>query len=141
MVLDLTCDLVREEHRSVVVDLLRLDEHADLSSGLQCVDLLDPRVPAGELLERLEPLHVVLEPFTACSRPRCGDRIGRNQQDRLDGLRLHLVVVGLDRMTDRGAFTVAAGELGRDLRVGALDLVRHGLAEIVQERRALRGLH
>ena len=44
-------------------------------------------------------------------------------------------------MADRGALAVAAGQLGRDLRVGALDLVRHGLAEIVQERSALRGLH
>src|ERR1700759_2343173 len=32
MVLDLAGDLVREEHGAVVVDLVRLDEHADLAA-------------------------------------------------------------------------------------------------------------
>ena len=43
LVLDLARDLVREQDRRVVVDLLRLDDHADLAAGLQRVDLLDAR--------------------------------------------------------------------------------------------------
>ena len=53
-----------------------------------------------ELLERLEPLHVVLQALAARSRPRCGDRIGGDQEDGFDRLRLHLVVVCLDRVHD-----------------------------------------
>ena len=96
---------------------------------------------ACELLERLEPLDVVLEALAARAGTGRGDRVGRDQQHRLDRLRLHLVVVRLDRVADRRALAVTARELGRDLRVRALDLVRHRLAEVVQQRGALRGLH
>jgi hypothetical protein len=49
--LDLACDLVREQNGSVVVDLLRLDEDADLTSCLERVDLVDAGVARCELLE------------------------------------------------------------------------------------------
>ena len=59
---------------------------------------------------------------------------------RLDGLGLDLVVVRLHRVGDGLGLAVAAGELAADQRVRALDLVRDGLADVVQERGAARGL-
>src|SRR4051795_11827888 len=47
LVLDLAGDLVREEDGGVVVDLLRLDEYADLAPGLEGVDPIDAFVAGG----------------------------------------------------------------------------------------------
>src|SRR5215218_11366691 len=55
VVLDLACDLMREQNRGVVVDLIWLDDHADLTAGLKRVYLLHARVRRGEALERREP--------------------------------------------------------------------------------------
>jgi hypothetical protein len=50
-------------------------------------------------------------------------------------------VVRLDRVDDVLGLAVALRLLRRDDGVRALDLVRHRLAEVVQERGALRRLH
>ena len=60
---------MREQDRLVVVDFLRLDDDPDLATGLERVDLLHSDMMRGELLERLQPLDVVLEAFPACARP------------------------------------------------------------------------
>src|SRR5690242_5637016 len=106
LVFDLARDLVRQQYRLVVVDLLRRHDHADLTPGLQGVDLLDADVVAGQLLEGLQPLDVVLEALAASTRTGSGDGVGGNQQDGLDCLRLHLVVVRLDRVHDGVALAV-----------------------------------
>ena len=82
----------------------------------------------------------MLEALAARAGTRGGDGVGGDQQHGLDGLRLHLVVVRLDRVHDALRLTVAPGELRRDGRVGALDLVGHRLADVVQERGAPGGL-
>ena len=108
---------MREEHRRVVVDLARLDDDPDLAARLERVDLLDSRLLCRDLLERLEPANVALEALAAGARSRCRDCVGRDQEHGFDRLRLHLVVVRLDRVHDRLRLTVAARELRRDLRV------------------------
>src|SRR5690349_3795702 len=140
LVFDLARDLVRQQYRLVVVDLLRLHDHPDLTAGLQGVDLFDAHMVAGQLLESLQALDVVLEALAAGSGTRGRDGVCGDQQDRLDRLRLHLVMVRLDRMHDRITLAVAPGELGRDGGVGALDLVGQRLAEVVQEARPARRL-
>jgi hypothetical protein len=139
--LDLACDLVREENRAVVVDLGRLDDDADLAAGLEGVNALDPIAAARELLERGQALDVVLEALAAGAGACCRDRVGGDQEHRLDGLGLDLVVMGLDRVHDALALAIALRELRGDARVRPLDLVRHRLADVVQERRAPRRLH
>ena len=59
---------------------------------------------------------------------------------RLDGLGLDLVVMRLHRVRDRLGLAVAAREVAADQRVRALDLVRDGLADVVQQRGAASGL-
>ena len=49
----ISCDRIRHRRRPLV----GLHEHSDLAPRLQGVDLLDPRMACGQLLERLEPLH------------------------------------------------------------------------------------
>ena len=132
---------MRQQNRRVVVDLLRLDDHSDLAARLQRVHLLHPRPRRRQFLERLEPLDVVLERLAAGAGTRRRDRVRRDQQHRLDRLRLHLVVMRLDRMHDALRLAVAARELCRDQRMRAFDLVRHRLADVVQHRGALRRLH
>src|ERR1043166_1212065 len=69
LILDLAGDLVREQRGLLVADLARADDHTDLAAGLQRVHLLDSRLRRRELLERLEPLDVVLEALAARAGP------------------------------------------------------------------------
>src|SRR3954451_25033897 len=131
LVLDLAGDLVREEDGGAVVDLLRLDEYADLAPGLEGVDAIDAFVAGGDVLERLHPLDVLLQALAPRARPRSRDRVGRDQQHGLDRLRLDFVVVGFDRVDDGRRLAVAARVLGREERMRAFDLVRQRLADVV----------
>src|SRR5207247_11214268 len=99
--------------------LLRLDDHPDLTAGLERVDLLDALVAPGDLLEGLEPLDVLLQALAARAGPRGRDRVGGDQQHGLDGLRLDLVVVRLDRLPDSVRLSVAPREPRGEDRVGA----------------------
>ena len=118
----------------------RRDHHADLAAGLHRVDLVDAVVARGDLLEVAQALDVLLERLAARARARAGERVGGLHDHGLDGLRLDLVVVGLHRVRDGLGLAVAAREVAADERVRALDLVRDGLADVVQQRRAARGL-
>jgi hypothetical protein len=98
--------------------------------------LSTPVVAGGDLLEVAQALDVLLERLAAGAGPGAGQGVGGLDDDRLDRLRLDLVVVGLHRVRDRLGLAVLAGEVAADERVRALDLVRDGLADVVQERRA-----
>src|SRR6185312_10025751 len=102
---------------AIVVDLGRLDDHPDLATGLERIRLRDARLRDGDLLERREPLDVMLEALAARARTRRGDRVRGDEQDGLDRLRLHLVVVRLDRVDDPVRLAVASRKLGRDERM------------------------
>ena len=74
------------------------------------------------LLQRLEPLDVVLERLAAGAGTGGGDGVGRLHEHGLDGLRLHVLVVRLDgvhTLCDSRYFSRAA----RDDGVRAVDLV------------------
>src|SRR3954447_20858236 len=75
LLLHVACDAVREQGGLVVVDLLRLDDHADLATSLHRVDLLDAVVALGDLLELPEALRVVLERLAACAWSRARERV------------------------------------------------------------------
>src|SRR3954449_11755758 len=93
LLLDLAGDLVAEQDGGVVVDRGRLDHHADLASRLHRVDLLDARVARGDLLEVAQALDVLLQRLAARARAGARQGVGGLDDDRLDGLRLDLVVV------------------------------------------------
>ena len=140
LLLDLARDLVREQHGAVVVERAGDDHHADLAAGLHRVDLVDALVAGGDPLEVAQALDVLLERLAAGAGAGARERVGGLHDHGLDGLRLDLVVVGLHRVRDRLGLAVAAGEVAADERVRALDLVRDGLADVVQQRRAAGGL-
>src|SRR5579875_1238928 len=140
LLLDRARDLVGEQRRSVVVDAARGDHHADLSPRLHRVDLLDPVVPAGDLLEVAQALDVLLEGLAARAGPGARERVGGLHDHRLDRLRLDLVVVGLHRVRNRLRLPIPARELAAHERVWTLDLMRDRLADVVQKRGAARGL-
>ena len=141
LLLDLAGDLVREQ-RSPRRRRSRpgCDDHADLAAGLHRVDLVDAVVARGDLLEVAQALDVLLERLAARAGAGAGQGVGGLDDHGLDRLRLDLVVVGLHRVGDGLGLAVAAREVAADERVRALDLVRDGLADVVQQRRAARGL-
>src|SRR5262245_23469389 len=73
LALDLARDLVREQHRLVVVDLRGLHHDADLPARLQREHPLDSLLLGGDLLEVFETLDVVLEALAAGARARGRD--------------------------------------------------------------------
>src|SRR5574341_1036567 len=112
---------------------LRVLDAPDLAAGLHREDLADPRVAGGDLLQLLEPLDVGLQGLAPGAGAAAGDGVGRRGQHRLDGALLDLAVVGLDRVDHLGRLLQAPRQLRAELRVGALDLVRERLADVVQE--------
>src|SRR3954454_11977749 len=84
LLLDVARDLVRQERGSVVVDLLRLDDHADLPAGVDGVDLVHADVAPGDLLELREPIDVGLERLAARARPGTRERVDDLHDHRLD---------------------------------------------------------
>src|SRR5215211_8346223 len=140
LLLDLARDLVRQQHRAVVVERARDDHDPDLAARLHRVDLVDALVAGGDALEVAQALDVLLERLAARARPGARERVGGLHENGLDRLRLDLVVVGLHRMRDGLGLAVATREVAADERVRALDLVRDRLADVVQQGRAARGL-
>src|SRR4051794_29807610 len=140
LLLDLARDLVREQDGAVVVEGAGLHHDADLAARLHGVDLVDAVVAGGGVLEVARALAVLLERLAAGAGARARERVGGLDDHGLDGLGLHLVVVGLHRVGHRLGLAVLAGEVAADERVRALDLVRDGLADVVQERGPPRGL-
>src|SRR2546423_781591 len=78
--------------------------------------------------------------FIARRSVAAGLAAGDRDDPRLDGAELDFVVVGLHRVRHGLWLLVAPRQLASDERMGPLDLVRHGLADVVQERRAPRRL-
>src|SRR4051794_29319323 len=123
LLLDLARNVPRERDRAVVVDVVGRDDHADLAAGLHRVDLVDAGVARRDVLEIAQALDVLLERLAASAGARATQRVGSLHDDRLDGLRLDLVVVGLHRVGDGLRLAVAAHEVPADEGVWALDLV------------------
>ena len=76
-----------------VVELLAVDDHADLAAGLDRVGLLDAGEAAGERLEFLEPADVFLEGLAAAPGAAGADGVGRGDQHGIGGLDAEVVVV------------------------------------------------
>ena len=117
----------------LVVDLPRVDDHPDLTAGAHREHPLDPLwLEAISSRSRRRPT------YCSSASPRApgrapGDRVGGLDDHRLDRARLDLAVVGLHRVRDGLRLAVAERDLGADQRVRALDLVRDGLADVVQQ--------
>ena len=112
--------VARQDRRAVVVDLLGLDDHADLAAGVHRVDLLDAGMAAGDALEVVQARDVVLERLAARAGAGAGQRVDDLDDHGLDRLGLDLVVVGLHRVRDRLGLLVAARQLAADERVRPL---------------------
>src|SRR5580658_4297464 len=136
--LDPAPELLGDFPGPVVRHLLRGDDDADLPAGLYGERLLHALYRHRELLQALEPLDVVLHGLGAGAGARGGDRVGEDDEPGVDGLGLHLLVVGGDSVDDDRSLAVALDELGADARVAPLQLARHRLADVVEEAGALR---
>src|SRR5450756_1567172 len=140
LVLDVPGDLAGQQRRGVVVDLGRLDHHAHLVARLHGEAFLHALLALRDAFQRLEPLDVVLERLAAGAGPRRGDGVGGLHEDGLDSLRLDILVVRLDGVAHALRLAVLLAELLRDVGVRTVDLVVHGLADVVQQAGALGDL-
>jgi len=103
---------------------------------LHRVDLAHAVLALGDLLEVAQARDIALQRLPPCPGAGSGQRVGGLHDHRLDGARLDLVVVGFDRVRHRLWLLEAAGEAGANLGVGAVHLVAHRLADVVQQRPA-----
>ena len=132
LVLDLLGDVAREQHHLILRDLLGLDHDADLAAGLNGKAVGDAGEALGDFLELFQTLDIVFDVLAPGAGARSGDGVGRLDQAGLQGLALHVVVVCLDGVDDVLLLPVLPAELHAQGHMGALHLVVHGLADIVQ---------
>ena len=120
--------------------ILGLDHDADLAAGLDGVGALDALVGVGDLLELLEALDVVRRRVSLRAPGRAAETASAawtSTSRTVFGL--DVVVVCLDGVDDLGALAEAAGKIGADDGVTALDLVVDCLAKVVQKAGSLGG--
>ena len=139
LVFDLLRYIVGQDLGGGLVDDLGLHHDANLAAGLDGVGTLDALVRAGYLLELLEALDVGIEGFLA--RPGAGGRNGiRGLDDDVEhAVGLHVVVMRLDGVDDGGLLAEAAGEVGADDGMTAVDFAVDGLPDVVQQAGAFGG--
>src|SRR3989475_1739157 len=135
--LDALGDVARHQLSGRVVDLFGFDQDPDLAAGLDRVRLLDALEGVGDLLQLLEPLDVGLQRLPARPGTCSGDRVGGDQQQRLDGVRLFVVVVRSYRVHNLSRHRMSLKKVCPDHGVRALDFVVDGLADVVQQTREL----
>src|SRR5512146_1826355 len=80
LVLDAAGDVLRQEQRLLVGDLLVLDDDAHLAPRLDGEGALDPRVAEAQLLEVGEARDVGLQQLAAGARPLRREPVGRVDQ-------------------------------------------------------------
>ncbi len=124
-----------------VGNLLLLHDHPDLPPGLNGVGLLHPLEGDGDPLQVLQPLDILLERFPARPRPGRGKGVRRGHQDRLGTDRLHVPVMGGDRVHHIGGLPEFPGKIPADHRVPPLLLVVDRLADVMEERGPLAEGH
>ena len=119
----------------VVRHVGRLDDDPELPSGLHGIGFLDSLEGVADPLQLLEPSHVGLEHFATRSGTGPGQRIGGIHQRRQYRLRPNLLMMGGDGVDDLRRLAVFPRQLTSDDGVGAFNLMVHGLADVVQQRR------
>src|SRR6185437_5266188 len=115
--------------------------HPHLAARLDREDLLHALVGARDVLELTEPLDVGLEGFAARAGTGTGDRIG-GLDDHADGRFVrHVVMVRRDAVDHHRMLAVLGRHLDAELHVRAFVVVRHDLADVMQERAPLGERH
>src|SRR5436309_209922 len=138
LAIDLARDLVGEPHRRGIVDRLRGHHDAHLPARLDRKHLLHALELRRQRFELGQPLHVRLERLTPRAGPRAGDGI-RRLHDHADGRLVgDVVVMGRDAIDHDRVLAVLGGHFDAELYVRAVVLVRQHLADVMQQRAALR---
>src|SRR3989454_4577728 len=140
LALDLAGDLLGQLARLAVVDRVRGHHHAHLPTRLNREHLFHAGELARDLLQLGEPLDICLERLAARPRPRPRHGVGclhDHADRRLVG---YVVVMGGNAVDDGRVLAVLRGHLHAELDMRAVVLVRQHLADVVQQRAALREL-
>src|SRR5881394_4330600 len=92
----------------------------------------------GKRLQILQTSHVLLECVAAGARSCAGEGVGGLHNHSLDAMWFDLIVVRLDRVHNLLALAIATGKERTDLRMGSIDILVGGLANVVQQSGATR---
>ena len=133
LVLDLLDNILRDEHHTLVGNLLGLDHDTDLTAGLDRKGLVDTGEAAGNFFQLLQTLDVVFKIFASCTGS-CGGQIVCSINDECcQRLRLNIAVVRFDGMDDFLVFLVLARNIDTELDMGAFDFLCQRLADVMQK--------
>src|SRR2546422_3081334 len=138
--LDLLRDVAREPRRLQVVELVGLHDDAHLAARLDRERLLDALEAVRDAFQLLEPLDVVRDDLAPRARAGRADGVGGRDERAHHRHGLDVTVVADDAVDDVLREPIALEELSADDGVRALDLVVDGLADVVQQPRALHRL-
>ena len=138
LVLNAFDDVVRHHGDYVVVHNIGFNHDADLAARLHGKGLINALKTVGDVLELFKPLDVGLDILAARARSRGRNRVGCGDQHRDDAGRLHVAVVGFDRVDHDLVLAVFSGQLRADGHMGALGLVVNGFADVMEQSRAAR---
>src|SRR5439155_2500331 len=140
LALDFAGDLLGQLARLAIVDRVRSHDHAHLAARLDGEHLFDARELAGDLLQLGEPLDIRFERLAPGSRPGAGHGVGRLHDHADRRLMGDVVVMGGNAVDDRRVLAVLGGHFHAQLYVRAVVLMCEHLADVVQQRAALRQL-
>ena len=138
---DLLGDVSREQNHLVFTDGLRLDHDTNLATGLNRIGTGNSREALGDLFQLLQTLDIILNVLTAGAGTGSGDRVGSLYEAGYCGVRLHVVVVGFNRVDDGIGLVVLPGNVDTDGNMASFDFMVDGLADIMQETGTLGGDH
>src|SRR5439155_17308622 len=131
-VLDLLRDVSGEARGLKIVELLGLDDNADLATRLDRERFLDAGEAVGDARELLQTLDGIRDDLAASAGSRRADGVGGRDEGADHRHRLHVAVMADDAVDDRLRKAVPLEELAADHGVRALDLVVDRLADVVE---------
>ena len=114
-----------------VVNLLRLNNHANFATGGDGVGLVDAGETGGDIFEGTHPLGKVLGRDVASARTSGGDGVNNFHDDGFWRGRLNVVVMCGNRVDNLVFHAKLLRQFGANFGVLAFDFVRHGLAHVV----------
>src|SRR5256712_5116392 len=135
--LDLLPQLGRQERELIVAHLVGPGDPPDLASRLDGVGLLHALHLVRQPLQLLDPAHVVDDALAPRAGTRSGNGVGGRHQDRDRMGHVGVLVVRPDGVHHHRVLIVTRRLLDADLRVRSFPLEVDGLADVVQQARAL----
>src|SRR6266702_6790237 len=135
--LDLLGNILGQNNGALVADVLTGYHDPDLAARLNGKRVKHSGKGTGNALQVFKALDVGFHHLPAGAGSCAGKGIGCLYKHRHDRLRLFILMMGHNRMDNLGRFAVFFRQISADDRMGALNFVIDGLAQVVKKSRPL----